>query len=113
MKFLLFEQFALGELLGQPPFEAWGRDEVSMVVDECAKFACEVLGPLNAVGDREGCTLRDGGVITPTGFKDAWNKLYEAGWKAIAVSPEHDGQGAPHALQAIVEELLSGANGAF
>lgn len=113
MKFLLFEQFALEELLGQPPFESWGRDEVSMVVDGCHEFACEVLGPLNAVGDREGCTLKDGRVTTPTGFKDAWKKLYEAGWKTIAVSPEHDGQGAPHALQAIVEELLSGANGAF
>ena len=32
---------------------AWGRDEVSMVLDEAYKFSCEVLGPINAVGDRD------------------------------------------------------------
>ncbi|MEO7092415.1 MAG: acyl-CoA dehydrogenase [Polyangiales bacterium] len=113
MKFLLFEQFNLGELLGQAPYEQWGKDECSMVIDECYKFSCEVLGPLNAVGDRQGCTLENGAVTTPKGFKEAWTKLYEAGWKAISTEAQYDGQGAPHALQVIVEEFLSGANCAF
>ena len=113
MKFLLFEQFNLGELLGQAPYENWGKDECSMVIDECYKFSCEVLGPLNAVGDRQGCKLENGAVKTPTGFKEAWTKLYEAGWKAISTDAQYDGQGAPHAIQVIVEEFLSGANCAF
>ena len=113
IKFLLFEQFALGELLGQAPFENWGRDEISMVIDECYKFSCDVLGPLNAVGDRQGCRLENGQVYTPKGFDVAWKKLYEAGWKAISIDPELDGQGAPHSVQVIVEEFLSGANCAF
>jgi hypothetical protein len=74
----------------------------------------EVLGPLNAVGDMRGLQDRDGRVITPTGFKEAWDKLYEAGWKTLERSrPSSAAQGAPHTLQAIVEELLSGANAAF
>src|SRR5262249_2642944 len=109
IRFLLFEQFHLGELLGQAPFEACGPDEVSMVLDESYKFSCEVLGPLNAVGDRTGCKLEEGAVKTPPGFKQAWDKLYEAGWKTLAVSADHGGQGAPHTLQVIVEEFLSGA----
>jgi alkylation response protein AidB-like acyl-CoA dehydrogenase len=113
MRFLLFEQFKLGEVLGQGPFEAWGTDEVSMVLDEAYKFVCEVLGPLNAVGDREGCRLENGSVKTPAGFKEAWDKIYEAGWKTLHVSPEHGGQGAPASLYILVEELLSGANVAF
>jgi alkylation response protein AidB-like acyl-CoA dehydrogenase len=113
MKFLLFEQFNLGELLGQAPYENWGKDECSMVIDECYKFSCEVLGPLNAVGDRQGCKLENGAVKTPAGFKEAWTKLYEAGWKAISTEQQYDGQGAPHAIQVIVEEFLSGANCAF
>jgi 1-pyrroline-5-carboxylate dehydrogenase len=52
-----------------------------MVLDQTYKFATEVLGPLNAVGDREGCKIVDGRVITPTGFKEALKKLYEAGWR--------------------------------
>lgn len=113
MRFLLFEQFRLGELLSQPPFEAWGPDEVKMVIDEAYKFSCEVLGPLNAIGDREGCRLEGGQVKTPSGFKEAWTKLYEAGWKTVSVPEEFGGQGAPHSLQVIVEEFLSGANTAF
>lgn len=113
IRFLLFEQFGLTELLGKAPFEAWGPDEISMVLDESYKFACEVCGPLNAVGDRVGCRIEDGQVKTPPGFQEAWNKLYEAGWKSVGVSPEYDGQGGPVTLQVIVEEMLSGANTAF
>jgi alkylation response protein AidB-like acyl-CoA dehydrogenase len=110
---LLFEQFKLAEALGQAPFEAWGPDEVGMVLEETYKFACEVLGPLNAVGDREGCRLENGVVKTPTGFKEAWAKIYEAGWKTLVVSTDHGGQGAPASLYVLVEEMLSGANTAF
>jgi alkylation response protein AidB-like acyl-CoA dehydrogenase len=113
IKFLLFEQFALGDILGQPPFEAWGKEEIGMVLDEAYKFVCEVLGPLNAPADRQGCRIENGRVLTPEGFKEAWDKVWEAGWKRIAVDPQFDGQGAPHALQVAVEELMSGANPAF
>jgi alkylation response protein AidB-like acyl-CoA dehydrogenase len=111
--FLLFEQFKLGELLGKAPYEAWGEEEIRSSLAECYRFAREVLGPLNVVGDIQGCKLENGHVITPTGFKDAWKKLYEAGWKSIGVPPELGGAGAPRTLQVLVEEMLSGANAAF
>ena len=113
IKFLLFEQFPLTELLGKAPYEAWGKDECDMVLDEAYKFACDVLGPLNASGDREGCRLEDGQVKTPAGFKDAWKRLYEAGWKSLPAEPEYGGQGAPAMLTLAAEEFLSGANPAF
>ncbi len=113
MSFLLFEQFRLGELLGRGPFENWGEDEVRASLAECYRWAREVIGPLTASADATGCKLEAGGVKTPQGFKDAWTKLYEAGWKGIAVHPEYGGAGAPHVLQILVEEILSGANTAF
>jgi hypothetical protein len=112
-QFLLFEQFKVGEILGKAPFEAWGEDEVKSSLTECYRFVREVTGPLNATGDHEGCSIDDGRVITPKGFKDAWKKLYEAGWKSIGVEPEHGGAGAPHTVQILVEEMLSGSNAAF
>jgi alkylation response protein AidB-like acyl-CoA dehydrogenase len=112
-KFLLFEQFGLESLLGKAPFENWGKDECSMVVDTVYDFCCEVLGPLNAVGDREGCRLEAGQVKTPTGFADAWKRLYEAGWKTLPAPVEYDGQGAPYVLTCAVEEFMCGANPAF
>lgn len=113
MSFLLFEQFKLGELLGKAPYDGWGEEEVKTSLAECYRFAREVLGPLNVVGDIQGCKLEGGKVVTPQGFKEAWKKLYEAGWKAIGVSPEHGGAGSPRAVQVLVEEILSGANAAF
>ncbi|HEU4410318.1 MAG TPA: acyl-CoA dehydrogenase [Polyangiaceae bacterium] len=111
--FLLFEQFGLQELLQKEPFDAWGEDEVRLSLSECYKFVCEVLGPLNASADATGCRVENGGVKTPEGFANAWKKLYEAGWKGISTDPEYGGQGAPSAVQVLIEELLSGANCAF
>ncbi len=113
LRFLIFEQFGLEKMLGQAPFEAWGRDEVDMVLDESYKFACEVTGPLCVVGDRVGCRLEDGAVKTPPGFKDAWDRIYEAGWKSVGLGTDHGGQGAPYMLWVLVEEFLSGSNPAF
>jgi alkylation response protein AidB-like acyl-CoA dehydrogenase len=113
LNFLLLEQFRLDELLGQPPFEAWGPDECRSTLSECYRWVREVIGPLNALGDAQGCRLEGGKVVTPDGFKRAWQSLYEAGWKQIGVDPEWGGAGAPSALQVLVEEMLSGANTAF
>jgi alkylation response protein AidB-like acyl-CoA dehydrogenase len=113
LSFLLFEQFQVQELLGKAPFEAWGVDECRTSLAECYRWVREVIGPLNSPADAEGCRVEDGHVVTPRGFKDAWKKLYESGWKSIAVDAEFGGAGAPHALQVLIEEMISGANTAF
>jgi alkylation response protein AidB-like acyl-CoA dehydrogenase len=112
-QFLLFEQFKLEELLKQERYADWGPEQVKMVLDESHRFVKDVLGPLHSVGDREGCRVEGGRVITPTGFKAAWKALYEAGWKGIGSEPDEGGQGAPLPLQTCVEEMLAGANTAF
>jgi alkylation response protein AidB-like acyl-CoA dehydrogenase len=113
LNFLLFEQFHVDELLGKVPFDAWGLDECKSTLAECYRWVREVIGPLNAIGDAQGCRLENGHVITPDGFKQAWKSLYEAGWKQLGVDPEWGGAGAPASLQVLVEEMLSGANTAF
>jgi hypothetical protein len=77
-RFVLFEQFKLHELLGKGPFANWGKEEVETVIDEVYAWSTKVLGPLNAVGDAEGCKLVNGQVITPPGFKEAWKSLVQA-----------------------------------
>jgi alkylation response protein AidB-like acyl-CoA dehydrogenase len=112
INFVLFEQFALGEQLGQGPFAEWGEDEVRMTLEQAYRFCTEVTGPLNGVGDA-GCKLENGQVITPKGFKEAWEKLYEMGFKSLSVDPEWGGQGSPRIVSAAVGEMLSGSNTAF
>jgi len=117
LSFLLFEQFQLDAILGKAPYESWGRDDIAGALVEAYRFVREVLGPLNAIGDAQGCKLVDGPqgkeVRTPEGFKEAWKKLYEQGWKAVGVEPEFGGAGAPFSLAILVEEMLCGANTAF
>jgi alkylation response protein AidB-like acyl-CoA dehydrogenase len=111
--FLLFEQFKLDELLGKAPYEAWGKDECKSTLDACYRWVREVTGPLNSVGDVQGCRVENGQVYTPAGFKEAWKSLYEAGWKKLSAEDEWGGAGAPITLTAMVEEMLTGANTAF
>jgi len=111
--FLMFEQFRLGDILGKGEFEAWGEEEIRSSLNECYRFAREVTGPLNAPADAEGCRIEDGRVKTPKGFKEAWKKIYESGWKVIGVHPDHGGAGSPHCVQVLVEEIISGSNTAF
>ncbi len=113
MFFLLFEQFRLQDLLGKDPFEAWGEEEIRQSLSGCYRWVREVTGPLNVVGDTQGCRIEDGRVKTPDGFKDAWQKLFEAGWKTMGADPEHGGAGAPYSVTVLIEELCSGANTSF
>jgi alkylation response protein AidB-like acyl-CoA dehydrogenase len=112
-RFVLFEQFKLDELLGKGPFANWGKEEVETVIDEVYAWSTKVLGPLNAVGDAEGCKLVNGQVVTPPGFKEAWKSLVQAGWRTLAVAEEHGGQSAPFTLASVADEIMCGANIAF
>ncbi|MEZ4337531.1 MAG: acyl-CoA dehydrogenase family protein [Sandaracinaceae bacterium] len=112
-RFLLFEQFHLDELLGEAPFADWGPDEVKMVLDECYRYATELPGPLNRLGDEKGCRLEDGQVKTIEEFKAVWKAVYEQGWRVLSVPVDLGGQGAPTTLQGAAEELMAGANPAF
>jgi alkylation response protein AidB-like acyl-CoA dehydrogenase len=110
---LFFEQFGLDAVLGKEPYTEWGPDECNMVLDEVYRFVCDVTGPLNSIGDQQGCRLQDGRVVTPDGFKQAWDKLWEAGWRTVSAPSRWGGQDAPTMVGSFVEEMLCGANTSF
>jgi alkylation response protein AidB-like acyl-CoA dehydrogenase len=114
MRFVLHEMLQIERFSNLPGFADAPRDVVDQILEEGAKFTEEVLHPLNQVGDREGCTrLQDGTVLTPTGFKDAFRQLVDAGWPLLSANPEYGGQGLPHILNLAFNEMVSSANMAF
>jgi len=114
MQFVLNDLAGLPAVAALPAYEEATPDVVGAVLEEAAKFAADVLDPLNAVGDREGAKRQDdGSVRTPTGFKDAYWKFCENGWNGLAKSPEYGGQGLPQLVQTAVEEMWHSANLAF
>jgi alkylation response protein AidB-like acyl-CoA dehydrogenase len=113
-KFVVNEVLDLASYGNLPGFESATPDIIDAVIDECGRFAAEVLQPLNQVGDREGCTRHeDGSVTTPTGFKAAFDQYREAGWGTIALPEQFGGQGMPHVLGFVAEEFIATANHSF
>ena len=54
LRFVLNELAGLAQIAKLPGFEDAAPDTVAAILDEAAKFATNVLDPLNWSGDREG-----------------------------------------------------------
>ena len=96
-----------------PSFADLDAETAAEVLIQAGRFASQVLLPLNAVGDRQGCRLEGGRVRTPDGFPAAWRAFVEGGWPALACDSEWGGQGLPQLLNAALFEMLVAANHAW
>ena len=111
-------QFVLHDVLNVTASSTPGYDELeadftSAILEEAGKLTSEVLAPLNAVGDQEGCRLENGVVYTPKGFKDAFAKVKEGGWTGLDMPEQYGGQNMPYILGTAVGEMFSASNQAF
>ena len=113
MRFVVNELAGLEGIAKLPGCEEATTDTVDAILDEAAKFATEVLDPLNYSGDQEGSVWKDGAVKTPKGFKDAYRKYVDAGWGALPVEARWGGQGLPKLVSTPVEEMWCSANMSF
>lgn len=111
-------QFVLHEVLKASASDISGYSELepdftAAVLEEAGKICSDVLAPLNAVGDKEGCSLENGVVRVPTGFKEAFDQVREGGWTGLDMPEEYGGQNMPYVLGTAVGEMFSASNQAF
>jgi len=112
MQFLMHEVFNIAQM-DIPGYAELEPDFTAAVLEEAGKIASNVLTPLNAVGDAEGCRLENGVVRTPTGLKEAFDQMREGGWPGLDMRSEYGGQDMPHVIGTAVGEMFSAANQAF
>jgi 3-(methylthio)propanoyl-CoA dehydrogenase len=96
-----------------PGYEEAGYDTAQAVLEECAKLNEGVVAPLNAEGDKNPSSWKDGEVITTPGFKDAFQQFAAGGWQGLHHPSEFGGQGLPKLIHAACIEMVNSANLSF
>ncbi|MGN6454276.1 MAG: acyl-CoA dehydrogenase [Steroidobacteraceae bacterium] len=112
-------RFVLEELLGAQRLAAsaqlrdYSNELAQSVLEEAARFAENVLEPLNRPGDIHGARWTENGVVTAPGFREAYRQFVEGGWPALGAFPEFGGERTPRVLNSAVAEFWGSANLAF
>lgn len=110
MNFAISELAGLEELSKLPGFEHATDDLLDPILEEASRFAREVLGPTNVIGDRQGCSVTDGVVKVPSEFSEAYQLFVESGWQGLDCSQDYDGMGLPALIGSATAEMWATAN---
>jgi len=113
LSFILNEVLEIDRYANQPGFADASPDLIAQILEEGGKFAEEVIAPINWTGDKQGCTIDDGVVTTPKGWKEAYHQMVEAGWTSLAADPKYGGQGLPAVVSMSVGQFTAAASAAF
>jgi alkylation response protein AidB-like acyl-CoA dehydrogenase len=115
MRFVLNEVLDVSQLKEIKAFETVDAATINEFLSLGAQISEELLAPLNAVGDREGCVYdkNEKTVKTPTGFKEAYKQFCESGFPAISCDPAYGGMGMPIVLNTAIGEMFCSSNMSF
>jgi len=113
IRFILEKIAGFEQVRALPAFQDVTPDVVEAVLEGAGRFASEVLDPINASGDRAGSHVTPQGVVTPAGFKEAYQRFVDDGWNSLGGPAAYGGQGMPFVLHAATVEMWGAANMAF
>ncbi len=102
--------FSLNQVAGAPDLPDWDSEMAGEILTHFAAFAEGVIAPLDEPGDAQGCTLKDGAVQMPDGFREAYKELAEGGWQGLKAPEAYGGMEQGNLVAATVSEVFSGAN---
>ena len=115
LDFVLFEHIQVQSILNNDYFKEHTKDSLREMISSAILFCEQVIGPLNRVGDREGCHYDkiSKKVTTPKGTKESYQAYIENGFLTLADDEAAHGLQVPSSLAACFMELFSSANQAF
>jgi alkylation response protein AidB-like acyl-CoA dehydrogenase len=113
LRFVTEELLGTAQLATYPDFAEYSSELSASVLEEAARFAQDVLEPLNQTGDKEGARWTEAGVLTAPGFRDAYQQFVAGGWPQLGAPAQYGGQTMPQVLVMAVQELWASSNLAF
>ncbi|NKF50463.1 acyl-CoA dehydrogenase [Shewanella sp. WXL01] len=115
MQFLLEDVFdATSTWQSMPDIaEMVDTDTAMAILDEASKISRDLIHPLNRSGDEQGVRHEGDNVITPDGFKEAYQEFADGGWVGLCGDAELGGMGMPKMLGVLVDEMSYSACNSF
>jgi alkylation response protein AidB-like acyl-CoA dehydrogenase len=111
--FILKNQLNYGALCSLDRYKEFKEEMFDMVVSEAIALAKEVVDPLQEIGEKDGVKFEGRKVSCPPEFKKAFRQFGENGWIGLSRSTTYGGQGFPHMMRIVVNDLMYGACQAF
>ena len=111
--FILKNQLNYGSLCKLDRYRELDEETLDLLVKEALKFARTEIAPLQEIGEKWGVVLDNGEVRCAPEFQAAFRLYCENGWTAAARDPEYGGQGFPHMMRIVINDLMYGACQAF
>jgi alkylation response protein AidB-like acyl-CoA dehydrogenase len=111
--FILKEQLQYGLLCSLDRYKDLNEKTLDMLVNEAIGFARGVLDPLQEIGENWGVHFENGKVSCAPEFRKAFAQYGEDGWIAAARDPQYGGQGFPHMMRIVINDMMYGACQAF
>lgn len=111
--FILKDQLNYGSLCSLDRYKDLDEQTLDMVVTEAIKFAKGVVDPLQEIGEQWGVVFEDGQVRCAPEFREAFKLYGENGWIAASRDHTYGGQGFPHMMRIVINDLMYGAAQSF
>lgn len=113
IEFNLFDYLKVEDLGQTERFQGYGKEDFKAILAEGLKFAQKEIAPLNKKGDDIGCRMEGESVITPPGYKEAYQAFAANGFLAMDVPTTYGGSNLPMVITNACAEFTVGACIAF
>jgi len=111
--FILKDQLRYGSLCRLERYRELNEKTFDLLVSEAIGFARGVVAPLQEIGEKWGVKFADGAVSCPPEFANAFRQYGRDGWTAAARDTTYGGQGFPHMMRIVINDLMYGACQSF
>jgi alkylation response protein AidB-like acyl-CoA dehydrogenase len=98
------------DMLARADFPDVEMQTVRQILQSGETFVRTSISPYAAELDEQGCSMKDGRVVTPERFKSIWRAYVDGGWITLSLSRDIGGLGFPAIVQAAFSEMVCGAS---